>query len=159
MLMKKKGSVYAFWILLTEAVGLAAALLIRGGVDQYGRYTQKPAFAPPAALFPIVWIILYALMGIGVARADLTGTGLQRKQALRVFALQLGFNFLWSILFFNFRAYGLAFVWLAALWALILIMVRRFWEIDRPAAWLQLPYLLWVLFAGALNYGVWILNR
>ena len=74
------------------------------------------------------------------------------------FLLQLAFNFLWSFLFFSFQAFGLAFLWLAVLWVLIVRMVLSFYDLDRPAAWLQLPYLLWVLFAAYLNLGVWKLN-
>ena len=81
-----------------------------------------------------------------------------RSRSLRLFLLQLAFNFVWSFLFFSFRAYGLAFLWLAVLWVLIVRMLLSFYDVDRPAAWLQLPYLLWVLFAAWLNLGVWKLN-
>ena len=149
---------YALWVLATEAVGGLAGLLIRKGVQLYEATAVKPALTPPAIVFPIAWTILYALMGFAAARIALTPPGLERKRSLRLYLLQLGFNFAWSLLFFVLRAYGFSFFWLAALWVLIVRMSLSFWELDRTAAWLQLPYLLWVLFAAYLNLGVWKLN-
>ena len=81
-----------------------------------------------------------------------------RRRGLLLFLLQLFFNFFWSILFFNFQNFALAFLWLLALWALIIGMILSFREADETAAYLQLPYLLWVTFAAYLNLGVWLLN-
>ena len=149
---------YLFGILFTEAVGGLAGLLTREATEIYNSTIVKPALSPPAIVFPIVWAILYALMGIGAARVWMAPLSPARTRSLRLFLLQLAFNFFWSILFFNFQAFGLAFFWLAVLWILILRMILSFYEVDRPAAWLQLPYLLWVLFAAYLNLGVWKLN-
>ena len=149
---------YAFWIVLTEAVGALAGLLTRDGTKLYATSILKPPLSPPALVFPIAWAILYALMGIGAARVYLTPASGVRTRGLRLFLIQLAFNFLWSILFFNFQAFGLAFIWLVILWALILMMTFTFHKTDRLAALLQIPYLLWVLFAGYLNFGVWLLN-
>ena len=149
---------YLFGILFTEAVGGLAGLLPREATEIYHSTIVKPALSPPAIVFPIVWAILYALMGIGAARVWMAPLSPARTRSLRLFLLQLAFNFFWSILFFNFQAFGLAFFWLAVLWILILRMILSFYEVDRLAAWLQLPYLLWVLFAAYLNFGVWKLN-
>ncbi|MBR5094514.1 MAG: tryptophan-rich sensory protein [Oscillospiraceae bacterium] len=149
---------YAAWILGTEAVGGLAGLLIRNGVKYYEANAVKPALTPPSIVFPIAWGILYALMGIGAARIDLTPPSPGRRRSLRLYLLQLAFNFFWSILFFALRAYGISFLWIAALWVLIVRMCLSFWDQDKAAAWLQLPYLLWVLFAAYLNLGVWKLN-
>ena len=149
---------YLFGILFTEAVGGLAGLLTREATEIYNSTIVKPPLSPPAIVFPIVWAILYALMGIGAARVWMAPLSPARTRSLRLFLLQLAFNFFWSILFFNFQAFGLAFFWLAVLWILILRMILSFYEVDRPAAWLQLPYLLWVLFAAYLNFGVWKLN-
>ena len=149
---------YLFGILFTEAVGGLAGLLTREATEIYSSTIVKPALSPPAIVFPIVWAILYALMGIGAARVWMAPLSPARTRSLRLFLLQLAFNFFWSILFFNFQAFGLAFFWLAVLWILILRMILSFYEVDRLAAWLQLPYLLWVLFAAYLNFGVWKLN-
>ncbi|MBQ9719852.1 MAG: tryptophan-rich sensory protein [Oscillospiraceae bacterium] len=150
--------VYAFWVVLTEAVGALAGLLTREGTKLYGASLVKPPLSPPALVFPIVWAILYALMGIGAARVYLTPASGLRTQGLRLFLIQLAFNFFWSIIFFNFQAFGLAFIWLAILWALILMMTFTFRKTDRLSALLQIPYLIWVFFAGYLNFGVWLLN-
>ena len=149
---------FLFWILFTEAVGGLAGLLTREATEIYTSTIVKPPLSPPAIVFPIVWAILYALMGIGAARVWLAPLSPARTRSIRLFLLQLGFNFFWSILFFNFQAFGFAFFWLAVLWILIVRMTLSFYEVDRLASWLQLPYLLWVLFAAYLNFGVWKLN-
>lgn len=156
--MKRNWKTYVFWILFTEAVGALSGLLTRRATEIYSTVIVKPALSPPAIVFPIVWVILYALMGIGAARIWLTPPSPGRTRSIRLFLLQLGFNFAWSIIFFNFQAFGFAFFWLAVLWVLIVRMILSFYDQDRPAAWLQLPYLLWVLFAAYLNLGVWKLN-
>lgn len=109
-------------------------------------------------VFPIVWTILFALMGIGIARIYRSPASKARSRSLLLFLAQLAFNFFWSIIFFNFQNFGLAFVWLIALWLLILWMILSFRKADPVAAWLQIPYLLWVTFAAYLNLGVWMLN-
>ena len=150
--------VYAFWIVFTETVGALAGLLTRNGTKLYATSILKPPLSPPALVFPIAWAILYALMGIGAARVYLAPASGIRARGLQLFLIQLAFNFLWSVIFFNFQAFGLAFIWLVILWALILMMALTFSKTDRLSALLQIPYLLWVLFAGYLNYGVWQLN-
>lgn len=155
---KETFKTYAFWIVLAEAVGGLSALLTRGGIAAYTAFAEKPPLTPPAVVFPIVWGILFALMGIGAARIALTPAARERSRSFALFFAQLGFNFLWSILFFNLAAYGAAFFWLIALFLLIGAMLLAFRRVDRPAALLQLPYLLWVGFAGYLNFGVWMLN-
>ena len=146
------------FVALCEAVGALAGLLSRQGMEIYKTSVRKPPLSPPAVLFPIAWTVLYALMGIGAARVSLTPPSPARERGLRLFAGQLAFNFFWSLLFFNRQAFGFAFFWLVILWALIGAMTLTFAETDRTAAAMQLPYLLWVLFAGYLNFGVWMLN-
>ena len=150
---------YALFIGTAEAVGALAGWLIRPGVAWYTQNAAKPPLSPPPAVFPIVWTLLYALMGIGAARVSLRENSRRQRRALRLWGLQLAFNFGWSLLFFLQRAYGFSFLWLTVLWVLILAMTLDFREVDAPAAWLQLPYILWVLFAGYLNFGVWMLSR
>lgn len=150
---------YAFWILFTEGVGFLSGWLTREGVELFNAAVQQPPLSPPAVLFPVVWTILYALMGIGAARVYLAPASNARSRALLVYLLQLAFNFFWIILFFNLQNYALAFFWLLALWVLILWMIRSFFKTDKAAALLQIPYLLWVTFAAYLNFGVWMLNR
>lgn len=99
------------------------------------------------------------MMGIGAARIYLAPASGDRSRSLLLFLVQLAVNFFWSIIFFNLQAFGFAFVWLILLWVLILLMILSFRKVDKLAAWLQIPYLLWVTFAAYLNLGVWLLNR
>lgn len=157
-MLKRNWKPYLWGVLLTEAVGGLSGLLNRNAIEVYNTSVVKPPLSPPAWVFPVAWGILYALMGIGAARVWITPESPSRSRSLRLFLVQLLFNFVWTFLFFSFRLYGFAFLWLAVLWVLIVRMALSFYEVDRPAAWLQLPYLLWVLFAAYLNFGVWKLN-
>lgn len=154
-----KWKTYAFWILLAEGVGALSGWLTRAGTKAYAQTVVQPPLSPPPSVFPWVWTVLFALMGIGAARVYAAPASNNRSRALGLFFVQLFFNFLWSIIFFNLQAYGLAFFWLLALWVLIIAMIVTFFRVDKPAAWLQVPYLLWVTFAAYLNLGVWLLNR
>ena len=153
-----KWKLYAAWILFVEAVGALSGWLTREGTKRYSESVLPPPLSPPAIVFPIVWGILFALMGISVARVCQAPRSQARTRGLWLFFLQLAFNFFWSILFFQFQAFGGALIWLLVLWALILGMIFAFHRVDPPAAWLQIPYLLWVTFAAYLNFGVWQLN-
>lgn len=155
---RSKIKTYFLWILLAEAVGGLAGWLIREDVKIYTDSIAQPPLSPPALVFPVAWTILYALMGIGAARLALAPDSPERSRGLWIFGLQLGMNFLWSILFFKFQLFGFSMLWLIALWGAILWMTAAFARVDKAAGWLQIPYLLWVAFAGYLNLGVWILN-
>lgn len=142
-----------------EAVGALSGFLTRKGSQLYSQSITKPPLSPPAMVFPIVWGLLFLLMGIGAARIYRSPASAARSQSLLLFWVQLAFNFFWSIIFFNFQYFGFAFLWLLVLWGLILWMIFSFHKVDPVAAWLQVPYLLWVSFAVYLNFGVWMLNR
>jgi len=156
---KASWKTYAFWILATELTGAAAGLLSRRGTEIYRQSILKPAFSPPGWVFPVVWSVLYLLMGIAAARISLSPESPARRHALRVYVVQLVVNFVWPLLFFNLQAFDAAFLWLLLLWALIVWTLLSFREIEKTAAHLLLPYLAWVAFAGYLNLGVWMLNR
>lgn len=147
------------WIFFAEAVGALAGWLTRDGMETFNATAIQPPLSPPGILFPIVWAVLYGLMGVGAARIHLAPKSALRTRALLVFLAQLLMNYFWSIIFFGVQAFGLAFFWLLGLWGLILWMILSFRKVDRVAAWLQIPYLLWVSFAAYLNLGVWVLNR
>ena len=157
--MKQTWKTYLFWLALAEGVGALSGFLSRRGTELYQTTIVQPPLSPPPLVFPIVWTILFALLGIGAARIFLAPANGSRTRALLLFLLQLFFNFCWSPIFFNLQAFGFALLWLAALWGLILWMILTFAKVDRPAALLQIPYLLWVTFAAYLNAGVWLLNR
>lgn len=158
--MSTKTKNYIIGILIPLAVGGLAALLTMGGMDVYSQIT-KPPLSPPGFLFPIVWTILYTLMGISsvmIYREKGISTQVKNK-TLFVYGLQLAVNFLWSMVFFNMQAYLLSFVVILVLWVLIIAMILDFKRINEIAAYLQIPYLLWVTFAAYLNLMIFVLNR
>ncbi|MDD3254115.1 MAG: tryptophan-rich sensory protein [Lachnospiraceae bacterium] len=142
-------------ILIPLAVGSISALF-SGNMSIYSTLS-KPAFSPPALVFPIVWTILYILMGISSYLIYKTDNP-QKYKALRIYILQLVFNFFWSIIFFGFSQYRLAFLWLLLLIIMIFVMIYRFYQISPLAAYLQIPYLIWCLFAAYLNLMIVLMN-
>ena len=155
---KTDWTVYALWIILAEAVGALSGWLSRTGTEIFSEIAQQPPLSPPAWLFPVVWTILYALMGVSAARIWLSEPSRERSRGLNLFVAQLIVNFFWSLIFFNLQAYGFALIWLILLWVLVAWMILSFRKTDRLAAWLQVPYLIWLTFAAYLNAGVWVLN-
>lgn len=149
---------YLLWIFGVECVGFLSGILSHRGTEIYEMMAIKPALTPPGILFPVVWSLLYALMGIGAARIAASPDSRARSLGLNVFAVQLIFNFFWPLLFFNAQAYGFSLFWLLAMWMMIIAMILLFRNADRSAAVLQVPYFLWVTFAAYLNWGVWKLN-
>ena len=150
---------YVISVAIALAVGGLSALLTAGSMDLYSEIVQPP-LAPPSFLFPVVWTVLYILMGISSAMIYLEKDNMPQEvsRALAVYAVNLFLNFFWSIIFFNMRAYLFAFIWLVALWAVILIMIVKFKKVSPLAACLQIPYLIWVTFAGYLTLAIYILN-
>lgn len=148
-------------LLICLAIPLAVgglSALISGGMSDYQTLNQPP-LSPPGWLFPIVWTILYLLMGYASYRVLVSGKDeTQIRRALLVYGAQLVLNFLWSPLFFGLQWRLTAFFLLLALWLLILLTIRLFSQIDERAGDLLLPYILWVTFAGYLNLGVFLLN-
>lgn len=150
--------------LKTYAVSLGAALLTGGlgaivtysGMDSYKQITQPP-LSPPSWLFPIVWSILFILMGISAARVFLEG-GEKSSAALTVYGCQLAANFLWCVFFFGLGIYYLSFFWLLLLLALVIATAVLFFRIDRPAGIMMIPYILWLCFAAYLNLAIAIIN-
>ena len=155
--MLKKIITYAVSIAVALGVGSLSALITSGSIDIYSS-VEAPPLSPPAIVFPIVWTILFTLMGISAARVYIAND-YKWNSALTVYIIQLAVNFAWSIIFFNMRAFLFAFIWLILLWVLIIVMIKGFYKYDKLAAYLQIPYLLWVTFAGYLNFGIYYLNK
>ena len=143
-------------ILIPLAVGGISALITKNGMELF-QNVSKPPLSPPNWLFPIVWTILYIMMGIASYLVYTAADG--QDAALPLYGIQLVFNFFWSIFFFNMQWYLFSFVWLILLWLLILLTTMRFFQSTRAAGYLMLPYLFWVTFAGYLNFGVYLMNR
>ncbi len=155
--MLKKIKPYIIGIAIPLLVGGLSAWLTKDGMENHSGLNQPP-LTPPMWLFPIVWSALYILMGIGSVLVWKRG-GPKAAFALKIYASQLGVNFFWSIIFFNIKAFLFAFVWLLLLWAIIAIMIYAFRRLSPAAGWMQLPYLLWVTFAGYLTFMTYLLNR
>ena len=144
-------------IAIPLGIGALASFLTSDSMAVFGMI-NKPPLSPPAWLFPVVWTILYILMGIASYLVYTSEKSVRVSTALKVYGLQLVFNFFWSIIFFNLGNYLFAFVWLVALWLLIILTNRLFDKISETAGYLLLPYLVWVTFAGYLNWGIYLLN-
>ena len=139
-------------------VGVLSGLLSMNSMESYEQFITKPPLSPPEWLFPVIWTILYTLMGISAARIWLAEDSVARSKGLNLYVAQLIVNFFWSLIFFNAQAFGFAVIWLLLLWALVLSMILQFYKVDKPASLLQIPYLIWLTFAAYLSFGVWYLN-
>ena len=143
-----------FYILITVGIGSLPALFIN--FDNYNNF-NKPPLSPPGIIFPIVWTILFILMGISIYRIIKTGNfGVDSLKVL--YYVQLIVNALWTPIFFGLNAYLLAFVWLLGLLILVIVMTVKFHYLDKISAYLLVPYIIWLVFAGYLNLGVYLLN-
>ena len=151
---------YVISIAIALAVGGLSALFTKNNMEMYGNIA-KPPLSTPGWVFPVAWGILYVLMGIGAAQIYINRSGKEEdaRSALFVYGLQLLVNFFWSIIFFNMQAFLFAFIWLIILWVLVIVMIIMFKRVNKTAAYIQIPYLLWVTFAGYLTLAVYILNR
>ncbi len=151
---------YVIGIVSALLVGGLAAFLTRDSMDLYNS-VKTPPLSPPSILFPIVWTILYILMGIGAALVyqnrkkdpDSASTG------LFTYGISLAVNFFWSLIFFSAKAYLFAFIWLLCLLLLILRYIIYYKRVSPAAAYLQIPYAVWVAFAGYLNFAIYLLNQ
>ncbi len=150
---------YIISVLISLGTGGLSALLTMGSMDIYSEL-KTPPLAPPSILFPIVWTVLYVLMGISAAIIYEKRKEEPEKvrSALTVYGASLIVNFLWSIIFFNLRCFLVAFIWIILLFYLILRTIMQYRPISSTAAYLQIPYAIWVAFAGYLNFGIWFLN-
>lgn len=144
-------------IVLPLAVGALSGFLCRNGMKAFMSMPQPP-LSPPSWLFPIVWTILYVLMGIA-SYYILASESKERGRALALYGIQLAFNFFWSIIFFNVKNYLFAFGWLMAMWLLIIMTAVSFYMIKKKAGCLLIPYIAWTTFAAYLNYGVYLLQN
>ena len=150
---------YVISIIIPLAVGGLSAVLTMGNMDIYNE-VKTPPLSPPSILFPNVWTGLYLLMGISavIVYKRQSSDPKEAASGIKAYAISLFFNFLWSILFFNFKWFGFAFFWLLALLFFIIKTIVSYYKVSKIAAYLQIPYAIWVAFAGYLNFGIWMLN-
>lgn len=146
-------------ILIPLGGGALVGYITRNAMESYNTI-KKPFFSPPGIVFPIVWTILYILMGIAAYRIyNKTKEREIKGDEYFFYLVQLLFNFGWSFIFFSFKLYGLAFLWLIVLFILVVITTVKFLKVDKKAGLLMIPYILWLAFAAVLNYYVWMLNE
>lgn len=143
-------------LLISLGVGALSGILTRNSVEVYGQLNLPP-LSPPSWIFPVVWTILFILMGISSYIVYISKSP-NTKGSLAVYILQLAVNFIWPFIFFDAQAYLFAFIWLIFLWLLVVLMINMFYKISPIAAILQIPYLVWLTFAAYLNLMVVILN-
>lgn len=146
-------------ILIPVGAGFIVGYLNKNTILTY-ETLKKPFFSPPAFIFPIVWTILYVLMGIAAYRIYMRNKeGINDNGAYFFYLVQLIFNLMWSFIFFTFRLYAISFFWIIILFVLVSITFIKFIRVDKVAAFLITPYMLWLIFAGVLNYFIWLLNE
>lgn len=154
-----KYKTYIISSLIALSVGVLSAILTSANMDLSG--ITQPPLSPPAFLFPLVWTVLYILMGISSAKIFEKRDTLADdvRNALSTYASSLIVNFAWSIIFFNFGAFFLAFLWIVLLEFLVIKTIKEYLKIDKTAALLQIPYAIWIAFAGYLTIAIALLNR
>ena len=148
-------------LLISLAIPLAVggfSALLSGGMSDYAALNQPP-LSPPGWVFPVVWTILYLLMGYASYKVAVSGAPPEQiRRALTLYAVQLLLNFLWSPIFFGLELRLAAFIVLLLLWLLVCLTIHAFSAVDERAGDLLIPYLLWITFAGYLNLGAYLLN-
>lgn len=151
-------------VLIPLLIGYLSNILSQliNGVDISTYYQEliKPGFAPPGKLFPVVWTILFILMGISsYLILSHKKDDMKIKDAMFYYWLQLGLNFLWTILFFGFQLRLTALIDLVLIIILVAIMIKKFYKLEPKAAYLNIPYFIWLIYAFILNYFVWFINK
>lgn len=144
-------------ILIPIGVGTITSFLTMGSMETFD-YLNKPPLSPSGIVFPIVWSILYVLMGISSYLVIRSGKEYRTKTALTVYGIQLILGLIWSLVFFNLEGYLAAFFLLIILLATILVMTFLFYKLNKISGYLMIPYIIWVFFAGYLNFMIFLLN-
>jgi len=144
-------------ILLCESAGIAGSVFTTPAIPTWYASLNKPSFAPPGSVIGVVWIILYFLMAISLYLVQVSKNK-QKGIATKVFGVQLFLNMLWSLLFFGLRSPLYGMIGIIILWLAILVTIVKFYKVSKTAAYLMIPYILWVSFASFLNYLILVLN-
>ena len=145
-----------FYIFITILIGVLPSIFVFKDMSFY-KLLDKPPLSPPSILFPIAWTILYILMGISIYRIDKTNSN-KKSETKLIYFIQLVINALWTPIFFGLKEYFLAFLWILMLILLVVTMMILFFKIDKISSYLNIPYILWLLFAAYLNFGIFVLN-
>ena len=146
-------------LLLPLAVGGIAGIFTAEAIPGWYASLNQPSFNPPNWVFGPVWTTLYVILGISLFLIWKLPSGKERNQAILIFMMQLLLNFGWSFFFFYFKMIGLALIDIVALWIMIIVMLYQFYKLKPVAAYINIPYLLWVTFATVLNVAYFFLNQ
>lgn len=146
-------------VLIPLGIGAISGFFTSDAIPGWYETLNKPSFNPPNRVFGPVWTTLYFLMGISLFLVWKQNASKERNRAILIFMVQLFLNFCWSFLFFYYHQIGLAFVEIILLWVCIISMIIVFYKIKPLAAYINIPYLLWVTFASFLNGAYYFLNR
>jgi translocator protein len=144
-------------LILPQLAGAIGAMFTISAIPTWYKFLNKPSFSPPNWIFGPVWLTLYLLMGISVY-LNWISKNKQAKCNVRLFFIHLFFNLIWSPIFFGAKNLFLALIVIIIIWAIIVVMIFRFWKVNKASSLLLIPYLLWVSFASVLNYFIWRLN-
>lgn len=144
------------YIIITILIGTIPSIFVFKNMSIY-KTLNRPPLSPPGFIFPVVWTILYILMGISFYKI-INSKSKYIEEAKLIYYIQLIANALWTPIFFGFKQYFLAFTWLLMILVFVIFMVTIFYKINKKSAYLQIPYIIWLLFAAYLNFGVFILN-
>ena len=144
-------------LLIPLIIGLISGLLSMNGIKEFATLS-KPILSPPGFIFPIVWTILYVLMGIS-SYLIYNEQDYQSSCCLKIYGINLFMNFMWSLIFFGLKLRLFAFIWIIILDLVIAYMIYCFYKVNKKAAYLQIPYLIWCLFATYLNLAIYLMNR
>ncbi len=156
--MPKSKKTLVVCLLFPLIAGGVSGFLTRNGMETFA-YLNKPPLSPPGIVFTIVWTVLYLMMGLASWLVLTSGERPEQiRQALFFYVVQLIVNVLWPVFFFSLGWYLFSFFWLLLLFVLILVVIWLFSDLSQTAAWLMVPYLIWTVFAGYLNLGVYLLN-
>lgn len=155
--MKKKTKLLLICLAVPLLTGALSGWITRDSMEAF-QLLNKPPLSPPGWLFPVVWTVLYIMMGAASWLIAVSGPGENRKECLTLYGAQLTVNFFWPVFFFRCQWYFFSFLWLLLLWCLVLAALRCFSQINKKAGYLMLPYLIWVTFAGYLNLFISTMN-
>jgi translocator protein len=155
----KKLLILLICVIFTLGIGALGGIATASGVNDWYTTIQKPSFNPPNYIFGPVWSVLYLLMGVSFYMIIQSPKSKIRTLAEIIFFVQIFLNFAWSFLFFKFQLLGLSFLEIILIWSSVLMMIIVFRKINKIAAYLQIPYFLWLSFASVLNAAIWVLNR
>lgn len=148
-----------FAIGICLGAGILGSFFTVDSISSWYAALNKPSFSPPNWVFGPVWTTLYVMMGVSLYLVISDKRKVIRKKAIQIFGVQLFLNVIWSIIFFGMQNPALALVDIIVLWVAIVLTIKAFYPVSKTAAYLLVPYFLWVSFASILNYAIWILNR